>query len=578
VAQFDLLPKLTANAGYSTRSNDAFGFGFTPDGTIATTPTASMERTRSTASLGLAWNVLDFGVSYYRARQLSDQKLIAAERRRKAVQTLLHDVRVAWWRAEAAERLLPAADRLLAEVDQAIDKTRFIEARKLLPPVQTATLRRALLDLSQQIAFRRSDLAQAKIELAVLVNAPPGADLHVVTIDQNARQVPDLSADIEKLEVLALQMRPEMAEEGYRGRISADEARKALAGLLPGISFELGRNYDSNRFLINNSWTSAGVNVAFNLVKVFSLPALNRSEEAQRRADEARRLAMAMSVLAQTRLAAVRYALVADEFLIWDEAARDDDLIVQHLASSEKVGIDNELELIRARARAMASHINRDLAYANVQAGIARLFNSVGYDAVPREDEAKAVAELSELVELRFNELERASFSPRAAALRPTAAVTEIAGATPRIAALLREGVERVLASTGMAAAGRPADVQLQMQLFVGNPEDGRRAARVAIVARPGPGGATLLREFRTSLSEPVGDEQWRVLGEGAVYRVLGEISAVRITRPALRAAQSLRGSLKEARRPPANNHAAASFDGGRLGLRLEPQLVAQPE
>ena len=72
VAQFDLLPKLTANAGYSTRSNDAFGFGFTPDGTIATTPTASMERTRSTASLGLAWNVLDFGVSYYRARQLSD--------------------------------------------------------------------------------------------------------------------------------------------------------------------------------------------------------------------------------------------------------------------------------------------------------------------------------------------------------------------------------------------------------------------------------------------------------------------------------------------------------------------------
>jgi hypothetical protein len=287
---------------------------------------------------------------------------------------------------------------------------------------------------------------------------------------------------------------------------------------------------------------------------------------------------MAMSVLAQTRLAAVRYALVADEFLIWDEAARDDDLIVQHLASSEKVGIDNELELIRARARAMASHINRDLAYANVQAGIARLFNSVGYDAVPREDEAKAVAELSDLVELRFNELERASFSPRAAAVRPTAAVTEIAGATPRIAALLREGVERVLASTGMAAAGRPADVQLQMQLFIGNPEDGRRAARVAIVARPGPGGATLLREFRTSLSEPVGDEQWRVLGEGAVYRVLGEISAVRITRPALRAAQSLRGSLKEVRRPPANHHAAAAFDGGRLGLRLDPQLVAQPE
>jgi outer membrane protein TolC len=575
VAQFDLLPKLTANAGYSTRSNEAFGFGFTPDGTIATTPTASVERTRSTASLGLAWNVLDFGVSYYRARQLSDQKLIAAERRRKAVQTLLHDVRVAWWRAEAAERLLPAADRLLAEVDQAIDKTRFIEARKLLPPVQTATLRRALLDLSQQIAFRRNDLAQARIELAVLINAPPGADVHVATIDQSARQVPDLSADIEKLEVLALQMRPEMAEEGYRGRISADEARKALIGLLPGINLETGLNYDSNRFLLNNTWASAGVNVAFNLVKAFSLPAVKRSEEAQRRADEARRQAMAMAVLAQTRLAAVRYALVADEFLIWDEAARDDDLIVQHLASGEKVGIDNELELIRARARAMASHINRDLAYANVQAGIARLFNSVGYDAVPLEDEGKAVAELSDQVELRFNELERASFSPRAAAVRPTAAVAEIAGAPPRTAALLREGVERVRRSAGMAPDGRPADVQLQLHLYLDKPTDGRRVARVAIVARPGPGGATLLREFRTSLSDPVDDEQWRVLGEGAVYRVLGEISAVRITRPALRVAQSLRGSLKETRRPSGDGGVAPVFDGGRLGLRLDRELGA---
>ena len=576
VAQFDLLPKLTANAGYSTRSNDSFGFGFTPDGTIATTPTASVERTRTTASVGFAWNLLDFGVSYYRARQLSDQKLIAAERRRKAVQTLMHDVRVAWWRAEAAERLLPAADRLLAEVDQAIDKTRFIEARKLLPPVQTATLRRALLDLSQQVAFRRADLSQAKIDLAVLVNAPPGGELRVATVAGDARQVPDLAADIEKLESLALQMRPEMAEEGYRSRISADEARKALVGLLPGISLELGRNYDSNRFLLNNTWTSAGVNVAFNLVKIFSLPALNRSEEAQRRADEARRQAMAMAVLAQTRLAAVRYALVADEFLIWDEAARDDDLIVQHLAAGEKVGIDNEIELIRARARAMASHINRDLAYANVQAGIARLFNSVGYDAVPQEDEVKAVAELSELVEMRFSALERASFTLRSSVPRPTAAVAQVEGATPRIAILLRQGVERVLSAAGMTATGGPADVQLQLHLYLDQPNEGRRSARVAIVARPGPGGATLLREFRTSLSDPVDDEQWRVLGEGAAYRVVGEISAVRIVRPALRVAQSLRPSGKAVPQPLLGKSALPDFDGGRLGLRIDLELVTE--
>src|SRR5258705_11823785 len=95
----------------------------------------------------------------------------------------------------------------------------------------------------------------------------------------------DLTADVEKLETLALQMRPEMAEEGYRSRISADEARKALAGLLPGLNLDLGHNYDSNRFLLNNTWTPAGVNGAFNLVKKFSLPALNRSAEVTSRRD-----------------------------------------------------------------------------------------------------------------------------------------------------------------------------------------------------------------------------------------------------------------------------------------------------
>src|SRR5688500_6252451 len=76
VARFDLLPRITGNAGYNWRNNDSFGFGFTPDGTISTPPTASVERVYSTGGVGLAWNVLDFGVSYFRARQLSDQKLI----------------------------------------------------------------------------------------------------------------------------------------------------------------------------------------------------------------------------------------------------------------------------------------------------------------------------------------------------------------------------------------------------------------------------------------------------------------------------------------------------------------------
>jgi hypothetical protein len=126
------------------------------------------------------------------------------------------------------------------------------------------------------------------------------------------------------------------------------------------------------------------------------------------------------------------------------------------------------------------------------------------------------------------------------------------------------------------AAAGAPADVQLQMQLYLDQPNDGRRTARVAIIARPGPGGATLVREFRTSLSEPVDDEQWRVLGEGAAYRVIGELSAVRIVRPALRAAHTLRTIGKALPQTMVGKSAPPGFDGGRLGLRMDLELVTE--
>jgi len=118
-------------------------------------------------------------MSYFRARQLADQSLIFQERRRKAMQNLVQDVRLAWWRAEAAQRLLPQIEAVVEEVEEAIERSKVIESRKLLPPLQTASLRRALLDLEQQISLRRQELAQARIELASIIGMPPGTDVAV---------------------------------------------------------------------------------------------------------------------------------------------------------------------------------------------------------------------------------------------------------------------------------------------------------------------------------------------------------------------------------------------------------------
>ena len=530
VSKFDMLPKLTATAGYSTRNNDAFGFGFSPNGTTATNPSASQERTHQTSGVSFTWSLLDFGLSYYRAQQLADQSLIAEERRRKAFQNLVQDVRLAWWKSEAAQRLLPQIDELLEEVDLAIEKSRVIENRKLLPPMQTATLRRGLLDLEQQISLRRQDLAQSRIELAALMNVPPGTQVPVASPERFAAATLELKTSMETLEAVALRSRPELGEEAYKTRVNDNEARKAVLALMPNLNLDVGSNYDSNRFLVNNAWLSLGVNVAFNLVKVFSLPAVNRSAEAQRRLDESRRLAMAMTVMTQTRIAAVRYALLAHEFGVWDQATRDDEQIVGYLASSAEVGIDTEFELIRAKARYLVSKVNRDITYANLEASLGRIYNSVGLDALPSEVDSHETSALAEQMRARLTAWEDENFVARPGPLDLGVVIGEIEGVPPAQLKEFRAAIVRILELSKIRVVeADEAKLRINSAVILEAPRDGGRPARVRVALLDAESGeAKFSSEFKTTLSEPVDQPQWRTLGEGAAYRIVGPVARLR--------------------------------------------------
>jgi hypothetical protein len=139
------------------------------------------------------------------------------------------------------------------------------------------------------------------------------------------------------------------------------------------------------------------------------------------------------------------------------------------------------------------------------------------------------------------------------------------------VAALLREGLNRVIDGAGMKAGETAtADARLDINVVVEAAREGRQPARVTINA-VSPAGVTLTREFNTTLSLPVDAEQWRVLGEGAAYRVIADISPVRITRPSLRTAQTLQI-------PPRGQQAAGrnvfpGRDVEPLELRLERLL-----
>lgn len=523
LANYNLLPKLTAAAGYSTRSNEAFGYGYTPNGTISTLPSAASERSHAYSSTIFSWNVLDFGISYLRAKQLADQSMIAEERRRKAVQNLVQDVRSAWWRVEAAQRLLPESDALLIEIDQAAARARLIETRKLLPPLQIVAYKRSLLDLEQQISLRRQELVQAKLELAQLLNLRPGFEYTVAAPRIDDPTPPDLTAHIETLEQIAVNNRPELREEGYRARISEIEADKALLSLLPSLSFDGGSNYDSNKYLVNSRWASAGLNLSWNLMKLMSWPSQRRADESAARVDETRRLAMTSAVLGQTRLAAVRYRLLTQEFAIWDDAVNDDGRIVGYLNASKQVGLETELELIRAKARGMISKINRDLVYAGVQSAIGRLYNSIGLDSLPLEVETRTPEVLAETLAKTIDGWEQTAFAAKPPSTQLPVAVARVEGADNEDADDFMASLQRILRLSKIAVVGvdRGAPYRIESAVTLKTPGVSGQPSTVRTRLFDGNGTLLFEGEQNSMLITPVGPDQWRALGEGAAYRVI---------------------------------------------------------
>ncbi|RBH47265.1 TolC family protein, partial [Pseudomonas sp. MWU13-2860] len=224
----------------------------------------SSEKRSRTADLNLSWNVLDFGVSYYTAQQQSDRMLILQQRKRKVAQQLMQQVREAWWQAVGAQQLESRIDALLAETNRALEDARQVEKQKLRAPLEALNYRRQLLDVIRQMGMIRNALAQAKPKLAAIMNVQPGTDFKVAV--PQGLPSPALGLKLGQMEEMALLNRPELNEARYNERISVTETRKAIAKLLPGLEFSIGQNYDSNKFLVNNSWSDAGLRVSWNLL------------------------------------------------------------------------------------------------------------------------------------------------------------------------------------------------------------------------------------------------------------------------------------------------------------------------
>jgi outer membrane protein TolC len=390
LAHYDMLPQAVANSEYTARDNFNASSSFNlTTGTDNFAASTSREKKYDTGDVTFSWNILDFGLSYVRARQSADKFLIASEMRRKVANRIIEDVRTAFWRALSAQKLISKLNRLESRTRTALANTREMSEQRYTSPITALSYERELIEIRRTIQELERDLSVAKQQLAALMNLHPDEHFTLVAAGDHNRNL-RLPSDTQSMIWTAMKNRPELREISYKQRINVHEAHAALLQMLPGLQVYAGTNYDTNDFLLNSDWVSWGAKASWNLLKLVSYPQRRRVIDAEDALLHQRGLATAMAVMTQVYVSRIRFAQHKKELNTAKEYLAVQQRLVQQIraeASAERIG---EQTVIREEMNTLLAEVRRDIAYANLQNAYANTYASIGLDSYWNEFDYEA--------------------------------------------------------------------------------------------------------------------------------------------------------------------------------------------
>ena len=384
LARVDLLPQLVANAGFNNRDNFSGSrssalLGSTTVGEQSLVPSTSSERQVFNSDLRLSWDILDFGLSYVRAKQSADQILIANERKRKVINRVIANVRTAYWRAVSAERLVERLKALESDIQGALSSSEESYRDRQTAPLAALTYQRELLTIQQEIQSMENDLKLSKMQLAALINIDPSTDYQLVVPDR-IEALQGIKLNPEQLVDYALKHRSELRELTYEQRINKREANAALLEVLPNLSLFGGFNHNSNDFLFNNNWISWGASTSWNILNAYKYPKKKNLVMVNGEFLDQRPLALTMAVITQVHVSASQFEVAKRKVDTSKKFNSVNNNILEQTVAGHRTRRVSDQTLVRERMNQLVSEARYDIAYAELQNTYADIFTAVGQE------------------------------------------------------------------------------------------------------------------------------------------------------------------------------------------------------
>ena len=376
----DMLPRLVANGAATSRDSVSSSSSRSVlTGRQSLEPSTGQDRDSVTGDLSFSYNILDFGLSYLRATQAADKTLIAEENRRKVANRIVEDVRTAYWRAIAGEKLanrIPAMERRIQQVQRA---NAALRASGQTSPVAALTFEREVIDLQREVRRMETELASARTQLASLMNLEPGTPFALVDPTRGRRHLalPGSGPDMVHA---ALHNRAEIRDLILQKRINGTEAKAALLELLPGIQAFVGANMDQNSFLTKGHWVGWGARASWNLISLIKYPQKAEVIASQDRLIDQKALAATMAVMTQVYISRVKFHHTGKELAVADSYSGVQRQLLHQVRAEALAGKVSDQTVLREEMNQLIATVRADLAYANWQNAYASVYASIGVD------------------------------------------------------------------------------------------------------------------------------------------------------------------------------------------------------
>jgi hypothetical protein len=377
----DFLPKVYANSYGTWRNNTDASIGKRVDDPSDTMPQdffTAQDQANARSNLTASWDLLEIGLSGFKANRRAINAYSQTEQNQYLCNKMMVDVENAYWRAVAFEQAEKKSDWLKGRVTYALDLSRQRAEQNPETKLQELMFQRELIDINRWYQSLYRSLLSAKPELARLMNVPAGSQFNL----ESTRLPSDLgemgNKDVLELINIAYQNRPEIRQALYRTDLTKLKNKEDLWRHLPAMRFFLGANHNTNSFVLNQDFLSAGVNLSWDLLRIGQIGETKRN--GQIALDEQKRQTeiLASAVMAQVMIAREQmHTLDYDLTLAWNALSVQGE-ITDDLNKDVRSGTKPETYLVKEELMKELSYIREQMARAELHTAKARLSQSIG--------------------------------------------------------------------------------------------------------------------------------------------------------------------------------------------------------